>query len=115
MKYYLPCLWASANSIDQQEREQSDKEWDQLTSLYAKYFSTIQNRLPKKFIQLYYKYHGFHDAAFHSIGIGYSKNNKLCIQLSIVLDKIIHTISYYDVIKYSLKRKLDMWKNGMGL
>lgn len=68
MKYYLGEYWTMMNSKDKEIRETGIKRWQESTKVYAEYFNSIKNKLPKGFLKTYDKIN-FHDFQLSEINI----------------------------------------------
>ena len=71
MKYFTPELWSKVGSPDKQEREAAHTEWAKNAKEYSLIFDKIKNRLPKKFLKVYFENKGFND--FRLIGFSLSQ------------------------------------------
>ena len=69
MKYYIPELWDKVNSIDENERNEAELEWEKNREIYLKIFDEISKKLPKKFIKEFLKNDEFHDYYLENIEI----------------------------------------------
>lgn len=63
MKYFKAELWRGYNSDNKEEFEEAKMQWDKNNKEYAQIFEKVKERLPKGFLKIYMREHGFHD--FH--------------------------------------------------
>lgn len=63
MKYFKAELWRGYNSDNKEEFENSKAQWNKNNKEYAQIFEKVKGRLPKGFLKIYMREHGFHD--FH--------------------------------------------------
>lgn len=105
MKYFTSNLWIKINSIDKNERNLAELQWDENDLKYSEYFKEIDKLLPQRFIKIYLKNYGFHDYIINNINIKTVKKKQkptLMIELEISNFKKSFTILYQYVKKCNL-------------
>ena len=60
------------NNEDEKEKIEAEKQWSENANKYLEIFKEIKKRLPKKFLDVFIKKHGFHDYKVKSINIIHS-------------------------------------------
>ena len=50
MKYYISDYWVMMNSDNPETREEGKEKWIESVKRYDPYFSTIKDRLPRRFM-----------------------------------------------------------------
>jgi hypothetical protein len=63
MKYFKAELWRGYNSDIKDEVEEARVQWEKNNKEYASLFEKVKQRLPKSFLKIYMREHGFYD--FH--------------------------------------------------
>lgn len=101
MKYYKTEYLEMANSKSEETRLLGDKMWDKAYEEYHRYFQTIKNKIPRKFLKLYYENYGFHDAPIQEISIQNIGRQLSEITFIIELDNKLYQIKYKKVQYYS--------------
>lgn len=104
MKYMKKEYWNMINSENEETRIIGEKKWDEGAAQYSSYFNTIQGELPKRFLTLYKKYHGFHDVGILSINIENIGHSKSEIEIKLENGYII---SYKGVVGYTINVPKD--------
>lgn len=61
MKYFKADLWRGYNSDIKEEFDEAKAQWDWNNKEYARIFEKVKERLPKGFLKIYIREHGFHD------------------------------------------------------
>ncbi len=92
---------------DEIKRAEMNKLWKEACKSYSDYFRTIENSFSKRFIDLYYKHDGFHDAPIRSIIVEKMKKNKCNIRIALELNNIMFFMIYKNVISYTFNVPKD--------
>jgi hypothetical protein len=82
MKFYKTDRWCSYYD----KPSFSDEEWEKWANAYAEYIKTVNDKLPKGFVRLYYLKHGFHDFIISSICIQNQRPNKINVEIELDAD-----------------------------
>lgn len=105
MKYFTANLWNGFNSDIEEEYQRSRIEWEKNSKEYCDIFEKIKIRLPKYFLKVFMKEHGFHDYELRKYEIIHGdKGNKNPIRVNLVIDngQFCWQISYKEVSKIQI-------------
>ncbi|NLJ19626.1 MAG: hypothetical protein GX429_00630 [Bacteroidales bacterium] len=96
MKYFTNKLWQQLNDENNDIRIEAEKQWNDNANLYSKVYNEVKSKLPKKFIIIYEKEHGFHDWQIKNINIIQSdtKTKTINIEIAITNSSKSYIISY---------------------
>lgn len=86
MKYFKAELWRGYNSENKEEFEKAKAQWDRNNKEYAQIFENVKERLPKGFLKIYMKEHGFHDfhlKSFEIIHVSEGYKNPVSVSMEI--------------------------------
>lgn len=85
MKYFTSELWAGMQ--DSCIQDETERRWDKNAELYASYFSSIRERLPKGFLKIFDRECGFHDFTIEKINLSFvtrkTMPNAVCVTILI--------------------------------
>ena len=113
MKYFKGEYWAMSNSVNEKTREKGDELWDINDKQYSEYIQTVENKLPKVFIKIYYDNHGFHDYHVKKIAIDCFEKSKFNISITLTHRADIFLLKYTGVIAINFDIPLNHdWMGG---
>lgn len=105
MKYFTPELWNGFNSEMEEEYQRARTEWEKNSKEYCIIFEKIKNRLPKHFLKVFMKEHGFHDYELKKYEIIHgARGKKSPILVNLIVDngEFCWQISYKEVTKIQI-------------
>ena len=102
------------NSTEDEIRQIGDEKWNEALKNYSNYFRSIQHYLSSRFINLYNKFEGFHDAPIMNITIKNIGNSKCIIEITLQLGYDFYILSYIKVNAYAFQVPQDRyWFGGL--
>lgn len=106
MKYYISELWRKLNSNSSKEREEAKYLWKNNDEEYSKIFEKVKERLPKKFLKIFMREHGFHDYKlrnFQVIHVNPGYKDPIEILITITNGETTWNIMYYGIKEFNVK------------
>lgn len=111
MRYFTNELWSKINSQSQKEREEANIEWEENDKTYSAIFEIVKDRLSKKYLEIYFRNHGFHDFQIKNIVLShqqYGVKNPISVEIYITNGSETYKIAYKSVTKFDINYESDI-------
>lgn len=116
MKYLKAELWRGYNSDSKEEFEETKAQWEKNSKEYALIFEKVKERLPKGFLKIYMKEHGFHDYNLKNFQVIHAKEgfrNPIAVSIKIEDGKNTWNIMYKAVTKVQVNYEDEQAKENI--
>lgn len=113
MKYFKAELWKGYNSDSQEEFENAKIQWEKNNKEYAKKFEIVKERLPKNFLKIYMREHGFHDYHLKRFQVIHGKEgfkNPIAVSIEIEDGENAWNIMYKGVTKIQINYEDEQYR-----
>ena len=110
MKYFKAELWSGYNSDIEEIFEEAKKQWEINNKEYAKIFEIVKQRLPKAFLKIYMREHGFHDYHLRNFQVIHEKEgfrNPIEVSIKIENGEKAWNIMYKGVTKVQINYEAE--------
>ena len=111
MKYYTYELWSGGYDCYKEQKEKVHLQWIKNDEEYSKIFVTVKELLPKKFMKIYLKEHGFHDYQLRNFEIIHGKEgyiDPVAVSMDITDGYNSWNIVYKKIKKISINYEQDI-------
>lgn len=105
MKYFKTELWRGFSNNNSEEFDEARIQWEKNCKEYALVFEKIKERLPKGFLKIYMKEHGFHDFHLKNVQVIHADEgyrNPISVSIEVGSEKNVWEITYTGVTKVQI-------------
>lgn len=106
MKYFTEKIIVEIHSENMTIKEEANKKWDENAQEYTIYFESIKKYFSKKFLEIYYRNHGFHDMLIQEMSFlqecGKKRTRKSAVIILSNGDTNIKMI-FKDILQYKVR------------